>query len=79
MILDRRICFISVVFDQEDEDDGSNSEDEAGEADHDGRDDLLDPEAGRHVISALCPRDTCQGHVGAVHLLESVDCTYVTS
>ena len=73
----RSLSLVSVVFDQEDEDDGSNTEDEAGEADHDGRDDLLDPEAGGHVISTRSTRYTC--HVGAIQLLQLVDCTVITS
>ena len=40
------LSFVSVVFDQEDENEGSDAEDEAGEGDHDGRDDLLDPDQG---------------------------------
>ena len=40
------LSFVSVVFDQEDENECSDAEDEAGEGDHDGRDDLLDPDQG---------------------------------
>ena len=40
---------------------------------------LLDPEAGRHVITAGSSGDTCQGHVCAVQLLQFVDCADVTS
>ena len=42
----RSLSLVSVVFDQEDENEGSDAEDEAGEGDHDGRDDLLDPDQG---------------------------------
>ena len=42
----RSLSLVSVVFDQEDENEGRDAEDEAGEGDHDGRDDLLDPDQG---------------------------------
>ena len=37
---------LAVVFHQEDQDQGRDPQDEAGEGDHDGRDDLLDPDDG---------------------------------
>ena len=37
---------LSVVLHQQDQDQGRDAEDEAGEGDHDGRDDLLDPDDG---------------------------------
>ena len=43
------LCFVSVlpvVFHQKDQDEGRDAEDQAGEGDHDGRDDLLDPDDG---------------------------------
>ena len=41
------LSFVSVVFDQEDEDEGHDAEDEAGEGDHERGDDLLEPDEGR--------------------------------
>ena len=43
----RRFCLVSVlsvVLHQQDQDEGRDAEDQAGEGDHDGRDDLLDPD-----------------------------------
>ena len=37
---------VSVVLHQEDQDEGRDPEDEAGEGDHDRGDDLLDPDDG---------------------------------
>ena len=44
-----RLCLLSVlsvVLHQQDQDHRRDAEDEAGEGDHDGRDDLLDPDDG---------------------------------
>ena len=40
------LSVLSVVLHQEDQDQGRDAEDEAREGDHDGRDDLLDPDDG---------------------------------
>ena len=45
----RRLCLVPVlhvVLHQQHQDEGRDAEDEAGEGDHDGRDDLLDPDDG---------------------------------
>ena len=38
------VSVLSVVLHQQDQDEGRDTEDQAGEGDHDGRDDLLDPD-----------------------------------
>ena len=40
------LSVLSVVLHQQDQDHRRDAEDEAGEGDHDGRDDLLDPDDG---------------------------------
>ena len=42
----RLVSVLAVVFHKEDQDQGRDAEDQAGEGDHDGRDDLLDPDDG---------------------------------
>ena len=49
VVMRRRLCLVpvlSVVLHQQHQDEGRDAEDEAGEGDHDGRDDLLDPDDG---------------------------------
>lgn len=56
---------VSVVLHQEDQDEGRDPEDEAGEGDHDRGDDLLDPDDGGDDRVGL---DRVGGEVGVERL-----------
>ena len=61
------------MLDEEDEDDGGDAEDEAGEADHHGGDDVMEPHGRGHQPRLLAG---APGHVG-VQLLQPVHRAYV--
>ena len=64
------VGLVPVVAHQQHEDEGRDAEDEAGEGDHDGRDDLLDPDDGGDDGVRLYGED--RGEVG-VELVEPGD------
>ena len=74
MVLDGRLCLVSEMLHEQDQDNGGDAEDEAGEADHHRGDHVMEPHGGGHQPRV---RAGAPGHVG-VQLLQPVHGAHVT-